>query len=184
VDTEKPLGDVAEISGDHASPLEQSDCGDLASRIAALNAERDKLAAEKAEATDLLLRRQAEFENYRRRTERDRSDFIQYAGMELVREMVPILDDFERGLKTDTTDRVYAKGIELIYQRLYETLRKMGLEPIESTGRPFDPHLHQAVDKVHTTEVADQTVLQEYQRGYNFKGKLLRPAMVKVAVNP
>ena len=74
--------------------------------------------------------------------------------------------------------------MELIYQRLYETLKKMGLEPIETAGRPFDPNLHQAVERVETDDAEDQTVLGEFQRGYNFKGKLLRPAMVKVAVNP
>ena len=78
----------------------------------------------------------------------------------------------------------YAKGIELIDQRLFETLKKAGLEPIEAAGKPFNPNLHQAVDRVQSEEWPDQTVLEEYQSGYNFKGKLLRPAMVKVAVRP
>jgi molecular chaperone GrpE len=84
----------------------------------------------------------------------------------------------------ETTDRNYAKGVELIYQRMSETLRKLGLEPIETVGRKFDPNLHQAVERVESENAEDQSIVAEFQRGYNFKGKLLRPAMVKVAVKP
>lgn len=156
----------------------------LEERLAAVTAERDQLAAEKAEMQDRLLRRQAEFENFRRRTERDRSDFLQFAGAEIVREILPIVDDFERALKIPSADNEYRKGIELIYQRLIDVLKKVGVEPIETTGKVFDHNLHQAVDKKETAEVDDHTILEEYQRGYNFKGKLLRPSMVKVAVKP
>ena len=131
-----------------------------------------------------LLRKQAEFDNFRKRMERDRSDFMQFAGMDLARELLPVLDDFERALKVESTDRNYAKGIELIYQRLSDILKKMGVEPIEAAGKKFDPNLHEAVVRAPTGEVEDETVLEELQRGYNFKGKLLRPAMVKVAVRP
>ena len=155
---------------------------DLNAQVAALTAERDRLSAEKAEMYDRLLRRQADFDNFRKRIERDRSDFLQYAGMEFVREILPILDDFERALKVESTDAKYARGVELIYNRLYETLKKMGLEPMDTVGKTFDPNLHQAVERVQTDEVPDQTVFEEFQKGYNFKGRLLRPAMVKVAV--
>ena len=104
--------------------------------------------------------------------------------MDLVRDVLPILDDFERGLKVETADKEYAKGVELIYARMAETLRKMGLEPIETAGKLFDPNVHQAVERVQTEDAEDQAILGEFQRGYNFKGKLLRPAMVKVAVRP
>ncbi|MGA2135253.1 MAG: nucleotide exchange factor GrpE [Bryobacteraceae bacterium] len=154
------------------------------SQIAALTAERDQLAADKAELTDRLLRAMADFENFRRRAERDRSDFIQYAAMETVRDLLPVVDDFRRARKAETADKEYAKGVDLIYQRLWETLKKAGLEPIEAAGKPFDPNVHQAVDRVQSEDLPDQTVLEEYQSGYNFKGKLLRPAMVKVAVRP
>ena len=147
-------------------------------------AERERLLGEKAELEDRLLRRQADFENFRRRMERDRSEFLQYAGMELVRELLPVLDDFARALKAPTADAEYARGVELIYNRLYDSLKKMGLEPIDTNGRTFDPNIHQAVDRVETDEVDDHQILEEYQRGYNFKGKLLRPSMVRVAVRP
>ena len=150
-----------------------------------LSAECDRLRGEVADLQDRLLRRQAEFENFRRRTERDRSDFLEYAGMEFVRELLPILDDFERARKTECADESYRTGVELIYQRLQDALKKIGMEPIEvPPGTEFDPNLHQAVVRMETEEAPDHSVLEEFQRGYNFKGKLLRPAMVKVAVKP
>jgi molecular chaperone GrpE len=152
--------------------------------IAALAAQRDELTAKAAELQDRVLRTQAEFQNYRKRAERERAEFAEYATTEAVRTLLPILDDFERAIKVESSDKEYAKGMELIYQRLYESLKKLGLEPIDSTGQVFDPNLHHAVEKVETGEAADQTILEEYQRGYNFKGRLLRPAMVKVAVAP
>jgi molecular chaperone GrpE len=151
---------------------------------AALAAERDQLAAEKADLQDRFLRRQAEFENFRRRVDREKSEFVQYASSEAVTALLPILDDFERALKQDPPDKEYARGFELIYQRLFEALKKLGLEPITSAGQPFDPYIHHAVEMVETDAAEDHTILEEYQRGYNFKGRLLRPAMVKVAVRP
>jgi molecular chaperone GrpE len=157
----------------------------VATDPADLSAECDRLRAEVSDLQDRMLRRQAEFENFRRRNERDRSDFLEYAGMEFVRELLPILDDFERARKTECSDESYRKGIELIYQRLQDALKKMGLEPIDvATGTEFDPNLHQAVVRLETEEAPDHAILEEFQRGYNFKGKLLRPAMVKVAVKP
>jgi len=155
---------------------------DPAEELKATIAERDQLLGEKAELRDQLLRRQADFENFRRRIERERSDFTQYAGMELVGELLPVLDDFERALKTETPDKDYAKGVELIYQRLVDTLKKMGLEPIEAEGKRFDPYVHEAVERAEVEGVEDHTVLEVFQKGYNFRGRLLRPAMVKVAV--
>jgi molecular chaperone GrpE len=154
-------------------------------QMAALMADREQLAAEKADLKDRLLRSLAEFDNFRRRAERDRSEYIRFAAMEMVRDLVPILDDFQRATKVETADKEYAKGVELIYQRLFETLKKAGLEPIAAAaGQAFDPNLHHAVQRVPTADFEDQTILEQYQSGYNFKGKLLRPAMVKVAVRP
>ncbi len=144
----------------------------------------DQLRTERDEIKDLLLRRQAEFENFRKRTEKERSDYLQYAAMDMVRDLLPILDDFERALKIEGAGPEYARGIEMIYNRMYETLKKMGLEPIVSDGKAFDPNLHQAVERVETKDSPDGSILSEFQRGYLFKGKLLRPTMVKVAVRP
>jgi molecular chaperone GrpE len=177
VDTPNPEPNVSDVSADENLPVESAE-----GQMAALAAERDQLAAAKAELEDRMLRARAEFDNARRRGERERSDFLQFAAMDLVKELLPVVDDFERALKVETADRDYARGIELIYQRLVETLKKIGLEPIDTTGKLFDPNLHQAVDRVETGEAEDMAILCEYQRGYNFKGKLLRPAMVRVAV--
>ena len=179
MDTQKPNQKLSDVSPDDNVPAETLD-----GQLAAVTAERDRLAAEKADLCDRLLRARAEFDNARRRAERERSDFLQYAAMELVRDILPVLDDCERALQVETADRHYAKGVELIYQRLFEALKKIGLEPIQAAGRQFDPNLHQAVERVETDEAQDQSILGEFQRGYNFKGKLLRPAMVRVAVKP
>ena len=144
----------------------------------------EKLAAEKAEWQDRALRTQAEFQNFRRRAEKEKVELLEYASTEAVRPLLVVLDDFERALKTESADKEYAKGMELIYQRFLDALKKLGLEPVESKGKPFDPHLHHAIEMVETTAAPDHTVLEEFQRAYNFKGKLLRPAMVKVAVTP
>jgi molecular chaperone GrpE len=161
---------------------------EVASPAAADNDGGEQWAKERAELEDLLRRRQAEFENFRRRVDRERMDFLEYAGMESVRALLPTLDDFERALKAAQSsgegENELLKGIELIYKRLLESLTKQGLEPIITEGQSFSPHLHEAVQRVEQEDAEDGAILEEYQRGYNFKGKLLRPAMVKVAVRP
>lgn len=144
--------------------------------------ERDGLRVERDELKELLLRRQAEFDNFRKRTEKERSEYLQYAGMEIVREILPVVDDFDRAMKVGGGSPEYTKGVEMIHRRMYDTLRKLGLEPIETAGKDFDPHLHQAVERVETKDFPEGTILGEFQRGYHFKGKLLRPAMVQVAM--
>lgn len=147
-----------------------------------LRIERDAFKTERDELKELLLRRQADFDNFRKRTEKERSEYVQYAGMEIVRELLPIFDDFDRARKVEGGTPDYTKGVEMIYGRMYETLKKLGLEPIETEGKSFDPHLHQAVERVETKDFPEGKILGEFQRGYHFKGKLLRPSMVKVAV--
>ena len=153
-----------------------------ATPLEAVTAERDRLLEEKNDLMDRLLRRQAEFDNFRRRAERERADVLEYANTETVRSILPILDDFERALKIESAANEYTRGMEMIYQRLSDALKKLGVEPISAKGLKFDPHIHHAVEMSETDEVEDHTILEEYQRGYNFRGRLLRPAMVKVAV--
>jgi molecular chaperone GrpE len=179
VDTQNPQENIPEVMPEDG-PFDSI----LEGQLSAMAAEREQFAAEKADLQERLLRGRAEFDNARRRFEQQRSEYLQFAAMESVRDMLPILDDFERAVKVDTADRDYAKGVELIYQRMADTLKKLGLDPIETAGQKFDPNLHQAVERVETEDAEDQTILGEFQRGYNFKGKLLRPAMVKVAVRP
>lgn len=176
-----PQGSVAEDVQGQADSSERPEGATGASD--SFSAERDRLIKEKAELQDLLQRRQAEFENFRRRGERERSEIFEYAAMDSVKALLPVLDDFERALKVESGDKEYARGMELIYQRLFDSLKKLGLEPITSEVPLFNPHIHHAVEMVDTKDHPDQTILEEYQRGYYFKGRLLRPALVKVAVN-
>lgn len=151
-------------------------------QLTALTEERDRLLLERNDLVDRLARRAAEFDNYRKRIERERADLAQYAGMNTVGDLLPVLDDFQRAVRVETADREYAKGVELIHQRFFDVLKKLGLEPIPTEDQLFDPNIHQAIDMVETDTAPDQTILAEYAAGYNFKGKMLRPAMVKVAV--
>jgi molecular chaperone GrpE len=176
-DIENPDGQTIQ----NADGQDSFDRQDPAQALAAL---ADQCAAEKAELQDRILRSQAEFQNFRRRVDKEKLEFSEYASSEAVLALLPVLDDFERALQADASGGEYAKGMQLIYQRFYDSLKKLGLEPIDSVGKPFDPHIHHAVEKEETDEEAADTVLAEYQRAYNFKGRLLRAAMVKVAVAP
>src|SRR5216683_1269178 len=123
-----------------------------------VTAERDRLLEEKNDLLDRLLRLQAEFDNFRRRANREKAEVIEYGNSESVGAIVPILDDFERALKLGHPDSEYARGMDLIYQRLSEALKKLGLEPISAKGQKFDPHIHHAVDMLETGEVEDNTI--------------------------
>ena len=153
-----------------------------------VQAERDseltKLKAERDAAIDRLARLQAEFENARKRAARDQQEFREYALADAVKALLPTLDSFERALQAGEAEKSeFHSGVELIYKQLQDGLAKLGLRPIPAKGEPFDPYLHQAVEMVDTEEAQDHYVLEELQRGYKLKDRLLRPAMVKVARN-
>ncbi|HEX8089761.1 MAG TPA: nucleotide exchange factor GrpE [Blastocatellia bacterium] len=153
-----------------------------------LQAQVDALAQEKAALYDQLLRRQAEFENYRRRVERDKVEFHSRARGEVLLELLPVVDNFERALssfqKREADAAGLRHGLELIHKQLKDALTKFGLEPVESVGQVFDPHLHEAVTIEPTDEHEENTIIEEFQRGYKLGEKLLRPAKVKVASSP
>ncbi len=146
--------------------------------------EFDKLKTERDTLLERLARVQAEFENARKRNTREQQEFREYAVAEAVKALLPTLDSFERALETGVPDKTeFRSGVELIYKQLQDALIKLGLRPIPAKGAPFDPHLHQAIEMVDTREAKDQQVLEELQRGYKLKDRLLRPSMVKVARN-
>jgi molecular chaperone GrpE len=148
------------------------------------DSELEKLKAERDSAIDRLARLQAEFENARKRAAREQQDFREYALADAVKGLLPTLDSFERALKAGEAEKSeFRGGVELIYKQLQDALAKLGLRAIPAKGEPFDPHLHQAVEMVDTDEVEDHHVLDELQRGYKLKDRLLRPSMVKVARN-
>jgi molecular chaperone GrpE len=144
----------------------------------------DKLKAERDTLIDRLARLQAEFENARKRSVREQQEFREYALADALKAILPSLDSFERALQTNAADKTeFRGGVELIYRQLQNTLTKLGLRPIPAKGEPFDPHLHEAIEMVDTSEAEDHHVLEELQRGYKLKDRLLRPSMVRVARN-
>lgn len=145
-----------------------------------------RLLAEKQELTDTLVRRQADFENFRKRVERER-DHDRHRGVEsLIEHILPALDAFERALaaKDDSAGAEYRKGFELIRRQLSDALAKQGLTRIESLGKDFNPHFHHAIERVVTSEHPEGSVVDELQPGYLFHDRVLRPAMVRVATAP
>jgi molecular chaperone GrpE len=146
----------------------------------------EKLKEEKAELYDRLLRKQAELENFRKRAQREKEEFRQHATEDLIRSLLPVLDGFERALKQrePAVPESFYQGMELIYRQLCDVLTRAGLEAIKTSGQLFDPHYHQAVETVEDASRRDGEILEELQRGYKLKHRLLRPAIVRVAVKP
>ena len=149
----------------------------------ALTEQIQKFAAEKQDLTNTLVRLQADFDNYRKRTERER-DQARHRGVEnLIEQLLPVLDGFDRALAAhdDPAYEDYRKGFELIRKQLWDLLAKQGVHRIESVGKEFDPNVHHAVEHVPTNDYPDGAVIDEFQPGYTFHHRVLRPAMVRVA---
>lgn len=146
--------------------------------------ELQRLKAERDTLLDRLARVQAEFENARRRAAKEQQEFRDYAAADAIKPLLPVLDSFERALRAKSEPGDFRSGVELIYKQLEDALTKLGVRAIPTKGEPFDPRYHEAIEMVDTDDAADHEVLEELQRGYKFKDRLLRPAMVKVARNP
>jgi molecular chaperone GrpE len=183
--------DPHELDAEHELPAAENAEGDAvtidspSARGSSESSEVQKLRVERDTLIDRLARLQAEFENARKRTAREQQDFREYALADAVKALLPILDSFERALQTGSAERSeFRSGVELIYKQLQDALLKLGLRAIPARGELFDPHLHEAIEMVDTTEAADHQILEELQRGYKLKDRLLRPSMVRVARNP
>ena len=150
------------------------------------DAEVKKLAADLEELRQTLVRHQADFANYRKRAEKENTEAGRRAIARVIEALIPVIDGFEHALAAhrEAEYENYRKGFELIYKQLLDNLTRLGVERIEPLGKSFDPHLHQAMDRVETTDQADGTILEVYQPGYVYHGRVLRPAMVRVAVHP
>ncbi len=155
-----------------------------ASEEASALGELQKLKAERDTLVDRLARAQAEFENARRRAAKEQQDFREYAAADAIKALLPVIDSFERALQVKPDLGDFRSGVELIYKQLQDALAKLGVQPIPAKGEPFNPHVHEAIEMVETSDVPDHQVIEELQRGYKMKDRLLRPAMVKVAKNP
>ncbi len=165
-------------------PSESAGSGAAAGEVSGPAAELQKLKAERDSLLDRLARAQAEFENARRRASKEQQEFRDYAAADAVKSLLPVLDSFERALQVRSEPGDFRSGVELIYKQLQDALAKLGVRAIPAKGEPFDPHVHEAIEMVETSDAADHEVLEELQRGYKLKDRLLRPAMVKVAKNP
>lgn len=148
--------------------------------------ELEKLLAEKTDLRNTLVRLQADFDNYRKRIERERHQERHRGAETLVEHLLPVLDAFDRAISAhpDAAHDEYRTGFQLIRKQLFDVLTKQGLQKIETDGKRFDPHTHHAIERLETSDQPDGAVLEELQAGYTFHGKVLRPAMVRVAVNP
>lgn len=182
LDLEHELPAAEEGEGSPAS-AEDSSAG-TAATPSALAADLQKLRAERDALLDRLARAQAEFENARRRATKEQQDFRDFATADAIKSLLPVIDSFERALRVQSDAGDFRSGVELIYKQLQDALAKLGVRVIPAKGEPFDPHYHEAIEMVETSKAPDHEVLEELQRGYKFKDRLLRPAMVKVAKNP
>jgi molecular chaperone GrpE len=179
-ETKRGFGDGA---GDDAD--ESPEANAVAEDSERIEADVSKLAADLGELQRMLVRRQADFDNYRKRIERERSDDSRRAMARVIEGLIPVLDGFEQALAAHNEPAYegFRKGFELIYKQMLDNLTKLGLERFDPSGERFDPHFHQAVDRLETREHPDGTILQVFQPGYVFHGRVLRPALVRVAVH-
>ncbi len=187
----KGNGDAGRLDLEHELPRAEDESQDVAETGApeasakpVQEGELERLKSENAGYLDRLARLQAEFDNFRKRSVREQQDFRDYALADALKQVLPILDSLDRALKTENASTEdFRAGVELIDRQFHDVLTKLGVEPIPAAGQAFDPNLHQAVQMVDTSEVPDNHVVDELQRGYRIKERLLRPAMVRVAQN-
>lgn len=151
---------------------------------AALKAQVERLKEALEEKDNRVKRLQADFENFRRRTSKEREELANVVTQDLLKSMLPILDNFDRAMAAEQKDNEsFQKGVEMIYTQLHETLKNAGLELIDTAGQKFDPNFHQAVMRVENPDLEDDTIAQELQKGYIVKGRVIRPSMVQVVSN-
>ena len=143
--------------------------------------EKDKFEQQIEELTDRLKRSMAEFDNYRKRTEKEKSSMYIIGAKDIVEKMLPIVDNFERGLAQAPEDDPFAEGMKMIYKQMMTAFDEMGVKPIEAVGKDFDPNLHNAVMHVEDESVGENIVVEEFQKGYTYKDFVVRHSMVKVA---
>jgi molecular chaperone GrpE len=156
--------------------------GDPQGSTAMTSGDVEKLRSERNELFDRLARLQAEFDNYRKRAAKENAEYRDYAVSDAARSLLPVIDSFTLALKnTAAKPEDLRKGVELIFKQLQDVLQKLNIERVPAQGEPFDPRVHEAIEMVETNDAPDHHVLEELQPGYRIKGRLLRPAMVRVA---
>jgi len=148
--------------------------------------EKQPLQQELAELNDKYLRLYAEFDNYKKRAQREKEDLIKYSNEDILYHLLPVIDNLEMALKhsADNVSEALVKGVEITLREFQRVTEKFGLVPIPATGKPFDPSVHHAMSQVERTDMKDKTVVEEFRKGYMFNGKVLRPSMVAVSKGP
>ena len=164
------------------SPLPES--GTAVAETSAADTELQKVKAERDALLERLQRAQAEFDNARKRAAKEQQEYRDFAMADAIKSLLPVVDNFERALQSKSEPGDFRSGVDLIYKQLRDVLARLGVQPIDAKGQQFNPHLHEAIEMVDTADTADHEVLEEWQRGYKYKDRLLRPSMVKVARNP
>lgn len=183
-ETEAAQEDAAEGSEEEAPEEAAAADAAMQEEIEALKGQVDGLNKDLQEKKDRLLRLQADFDNFRRRSAKEREEISAVVTQNFCKDMLPLLDNFERAMAAETKDvEAFQKGVEMIFTQFQEILKKNGLEHIEAVGQKFDPNFHQAVMRVEDPEKEDDTVAQEFQKGYMVKGRVIRPSMVQVVSN-
>ncbi|WP_296561992.1 nucleotide exchange factor GrpE [Ruminococcus sp.] len=177
---EEELNDSAEETAEEAEEKEEKE---NAEETAEEISEEDKLKAELAESKDKYLRLMAEYDNFRKRSAKERLELSAAVKGDTVADILPVLDNFERALNTETEDEAYKQGIEMIFKQFTDALTKLGIEPIDPVGEVFDPNIANAVNQIEDPELGENVVAQVFQKGYRIGDKVIRYAMVVVA-NP
>lgn len=174
-------GEAAASPTETAAPAQPESAG-AAEGVSA--AECEQLKAERDQLVERLARLQAEFDNARKRADRERAEFRDYATAAVVEKFLPVLDNFELALKSNGTAHQLRSGVSLIVKQMEEILRQMQVTPVPAVGEAFDPRVHEALGSMEREDVPDQHVAEEVRRGYRLRERLLRPALVRVAHNP
>jgi molecular chaperone GrpE len=178
-------GNEAQPNNDpNADSVDTSAAETNTGEAAHLQGELDRLKGERDQLVDRLARLQAEFENARKREERSRADFRDFAVSGAVEQFLPVLDNFQLALGSAGTLEQLRAGIELIVKQMEDVLRALNVQPVESVGARFDPRVHEALESVDREDLPDHQVLEEVRRGYRIRDRLLRPALVRIVNNP
>ena len=175
-ETEIPVED-----GEEASQDDKKDSKSKTSFFGKKKKEKDKFEQQIEDLTDRLKRNMAEFDNFRKRTEKEKSSMYIIGAKDIVEKILPVVDNFERGLAQAPEDDAFADGMKMIYKQLISTLNDLGVQPIEAVGKEFDPNFHNAVMHVEDEEAGENIVVEEFQKGYTYKDFVVRHSMVKVA---
>lgn len=183
-DTEETVEEAAEEAAEPTEETEGSEEGSGFMKKFGRKNKKDKKDEKIEELTDRLTRQMAEFDNFRKRTEKEKSQMYEIGAKDIIEKMLPVVDNFERGLdavKEEDKEDPFIQGMEMVYKQLMTVLGELGVKPIEAVGKEFDPNLHNAVMHVEDENFGENIIAEEFQKGYMYRDSVVRHSMVKVA---